>query len=76
MSEYNRSFVDAYKHLNSDYEFGGRVDDMEMVAGLVMDTNYGVHRLFSAIYRKSYGNHGCVNNDKIRELLEEVISLL
>jgi len=76
MSEYNRSFIDAYKHLNSKNEFGESIDDMEEVADLVMGRNYGVHRLFSAIYRKSHDNHGCINNEKIRELLEEIVSLL
>lgn len=76
MSEYNRSFLDAYKHLNREYEFGNSLDDMEMLADLVINRNYGLHRLLSAVYRKSYGCGRCVDNDKARELISKLVSLL
>ena len=76
MSEYNRSHLDGYKHLNSICEFGEKLDDMEMLADLVIERNYGLHRLLSAVYRKSYSCGKCLDNDKARELILELISLL
>jgi len=76
MSEYNRSKLDTYKHLNIDYKFGNNIDDMEKLADLVLERNYGLHRLLSAVYRKSFDYEKCCNNDKVRELIAEIVSLL
>ena len=76
MSKYNRSFLDAYKHLNSDYEFGKYLDDMEIVADIVIQRNYGLHRFLSAVYRKSFGCGKCVDSDEARKLIDELVSLL
>jgi len=76
MSKYNGSFIDAYRHLNTEYKFGEDLDDMEILADLVIYRNYGLHRLMSAVYRKSVGCGRCVDSDEARTLIEELVSLL
>lgn len=76
MSRLLRSQIDSYRHLNTPYKFGEEIDDMEILADLILERNYGLHRLLSAIYRKSYGCGRCIDDDEARDLLEELISLL
>ncbi len=75
MSKYNRSFLNAYKHLNTS----GTEDvvaDMEQLADLVLQENYGLHRLLSAVHRKSHNYNTCANNDHVRDLIEEIVEYL
>lgn len=65
--------VDMYKHLNKDKDFKIELD-MEEVANMVCDCNYGLNRFISAVinrYKKSDSKHYQDLAKGLEELLDK-----
>ena len=64
--------VDMYKHLNKAKDFEIKLD-MEQVANMVCDCNYGFHRFVSAVinrYKQSNSNVEQKWAEELEKLLE------